>query len=160
VPKSIPPAHAWAGVEDESRSELTDRGPELLDRLQPASHRLVPPGCVLDQDRERKAALLALPLEDLPPVVEADRLVVVGLDVTAVHDQTLGADPRRGPCVRAQQLPARDPDPVVRRGHVEDVRSMDVDVEIAGGELLGSWVGARSLPALRVGHEDLYRISV
>jgi hypothetical protein len=48
--------------------------------------------------------------------------------VTAVHDQTLGADGGGRVHVLLQQLAARDPDPVVGRRDVDDVGGVHVEV--------------------------------
>ena len=68
-------------------------------------------------------------LEGLRPVVGAALRVVVLADVPAVHDQPLGADLGRRRRVLGQQLAAGDADPVVRRGDVEPVGRVHVEVD-------------------------------
>src|SRR5690606_25375160 len=82
-----------AGVEAEAdhrgvRRAGGHRVPEAGDTVERAGHRIAAARGVLDQYGDRALD----PLENLAPVVEADLRIVAGVDVPAVHDQTLGAD--------------------------------------------------------------------
>ena len=132
------------------------RVPEPADRVERPGHRSVTARGVLDEHRQR-------PLDAfhrLAPVLQA----VLGRhprgDVPAVHDQALGPDRSRRLELLVEQLPARDPDPVVAGRDVDDVWSVDVDVDARGGEGIpdGGRIAARyhrALPALRVAEEKL-----
>ncbi len=146
------------GVENESRPEFPDGVPESRDRLEVPGHRLVAAGGVLDQDRQRKAAVLRLPGEDLAPVVKTHRRVGVRGDVAAVHDQPHRTQGRRRGGVRTEELATRDPDPVVRRRDVEHVRGVDEDRQPGRTKRIGVRVRLGALPALRVREEDLHTI--
>ena len=128
VARSLPPACAWQvsrqkpTMSKPSATEIASQTPR--DPLEVAGHRVVAAGGVLDEQRQLEVGRL----DRLAPVVEALRGVVGLVDVAAVHDQALGADRGRGVHVLLQQLAARDPDPVVGGGHVDDVRRMDVEV--------------------------------
>ena len=61
-----------AGVEHEAGAELADRVPQPGDRLELAGHRVAAAGGVLDEQRQREAAVLRLVGEGLAPVVDAD----------------------------------------------------------------------------------------
>jgi hypothetical protein len=126
-----------AGVQAEPDAVTADRVPEPGQCVQPAGARVVAASGVLDQDRDGEAARLGGVGERLAPVVEADGQVVAGVDVTAVHDQPLGADRGGGLRVAHQQFPARDADSVVERGDVDDVRGVDVDVHLGGAKTFG-----------------------
>ena len=162
----MPPAWAW----QVSRQNPTMSAPSAwCDRLEhPADpvglpgHRVVAAGGVLDEQRDLEVG----GLDGLAPVVEPLLGVVVVVDVAAVHDQPLRADLRRGVHVLLQQLAAGDPDPVVRGGHVDDVRRVDVEVDagrLGGGAQRGRAAGVPdlgALVALRVAEEELHQRGV
>ena len=88
--------------------------------------------------------------------------VVVLVDVAAVDDQALGADLGGRVDVLLQELAARDPDPVVGGGDVDDVGRVDVEVD---PRLLGGLPQRRGAPGvpdlgtlvgLRVAEEELH----
>jgi hypothetical protein len=149
-----------AGVQAEADVVAPDRVPEPRDGVDAPGHRVVAAGGVLDQDRHRHVDAL----ERLAPVVEPDLRVVVLGHVTAVDDQRPGTDGRRGIDVLLQQLAARDPDPVVRRGDIDEVRRMHVQVDAGLGrgrtQRFGSaWIGHdRRLVPLRVAEEELRQV--
>ena len=94
--------------------------------------------------------------ERLAPVVDADRRVVAGVDVAAVHDQPLRADLAR-PRRRAGRAACGSGcgcgcSCVATLTHV---RRVDVDRQVAGPQRVGLRVLDRLLPALRVGEEEL-----
>ena len=104
-----------AGVEAEAGTELADRVPEPGQPVEAPGHRVVAAGGVLDQDRQPEATLVGGAGERLAPVVEADRGIVAGVHVPAVHDQPLRADLGCGRLgVLAEQLAAGDADAVVQ----------------------------------------------
>src|SRR5690242_13805889 len=105
-----------AGVETEPGPELANRIPEPRHAVEPAGHRVVAARGVLDQDRQRKPAVVARPGEGLTPVVVADLRVIRGVEMTAVHDQPLSADLRSRFGVLSQQLAARDANAIVQAG--------------------------------------------
>ena len=130
--------------------------PQPGDRLQPAGHRALAAGGVLDQQRKRPVELA----DRLDPVGHARGRIGARGDVPAVHDEPLGADRRRRLELLVEQLPARDADPVVGGGHVDHVRGVDVDVHARRGVGLTQRGGIaarddRSLPPLRVAEEEL-----
>ena len=117
-----------AGVEAEADAvEAADAVPQPGQRVEAARHRVLAAGGVLDEHRQRRRH----PLERLHPVLDADLGSVALGDVTAVDDQPLRADGRRRGRVVEQDLARRDADLVVRRGDVDDVRRVDVEVEPA-----------------------------
>ena len=77
----------------------------------------------------------------------------------AVHDQSFGADRRGGVQLLLEQLAAGDPDPVIRRGHVDDIRGVHVQIDTRACERRPDLVRltgeGRGLPALRVAEEEL-----
>ena len=128
-------------------------------RVEAAGHRAVAARGVLDQHRQRPLD----PLHRLAPAVVALARVGPGGHVPAVHDQALRADRRRGFSCWLEDLPAGDPDPVVRRGDVDHVRRVDEHgharvPERRRGSPRGSPGQHRSLPALRVAEEELDRV--
>ena len=150
-----------AGVEHEAGAELADRVPQPGDRVEVAGHGVAAAGGVLDEQRQREAAVLRLVGEGLAPVVDADGGVVLGQHVAAVHDHPEGADRRGRLRVLGEQLAAGDADPVVGRRHVEHVRRVDDDHDVArraARRRPGRGFGA--LVALRVGQEDLHAVGV
>ena len=149
-----------AGVEHEAGAELAHRVPEPGDRLQLPRHRVAAAGRVLDEQRQGETAVLRLVRERLAPVVDPHGRVVLGQDVTAVHDHPAGADRRGRLRVLGQQLPARNADPVVGGGHVEHVRRVDDHHDVALQQLVGVRAWFRALVALRVGQEDLHAVGV
>jgi len=149
-----------AGVEDEAGAELADALPQPADRVEVAGHRVAAAGGVLDQDRQREAAVLGLPGERLAPVVDAGGRVVLGQHVPAVHHQRAGADRRGRRGVLAEQLAAGDADPVVGGRHVEHVGRVDDDHHVPGAQRVGVRTRCGRLPALRVGQEDLHPVGV
>ena len=77
-----------AGVQAETGLlEIAHRVPQPLDRLERASHRVIAPGGVLDEDRDAEPALVLLALEELAPVLEAERGILTVAQVSAVHDE-------------------------------------------------------------------------
>ena len=156
--RSSPPACAW----QVSRQKPTPNSPTASHSRARASNRraqaLSPPAVFsISTGRGRPPSFSAY-CEGLAPVVEADGQVVARADVAAVHDQPLRAQLGGGLGVRQQQLAAGDPDPVVERGDVDDVRRVDVDVHV--GRLERRRVGTRlgRFIALRVGEEELDRV--
>jgi len=149
-----------AGVEDEAGAELPDGVPEAGEGVQLARHGVAAPGGVLDEQRKGEAAVLGLVGERLAPVVHPHGRVVGGQHVAAVHHEGVRADLRGGLRVRGQQLAPRDADAVVRRRHVEHVRRMDHDQDVARPQVLGVRPGLRIGVALRVGQEDLDPVGV
>jgi hypothetical protein len=118
-----------AGVEAEADAgEAADAVPQPGEGVEAAGHRVVAAGGVLDEDRQRRLH----PLEGLDPVLDADLGAVALRHVTAVHDQALRADGGRGRRVVEQDLAGRDADLVVGAGDVDDVRRVDVEVQVAG----------------------------
>ena len=150
-----------AGVEAEADGVAAlgpaDRLPEPLDRLEPAGHRVVTAGGVLDEQRHRHLEAV----DALAPVVEADVGVLVLAEVAAVHDDALGADLGRRGEVLLEQLAAGDADPVVRRRDVDRVGRVHVEVDAGIGRRLPQRRGTagelhdRPLVALRVAEEEL-----
>jgi hypothetical protein len=135
------------------------RFPQPGDRVERPGHGAVAARGVLDQHRQRPLD----PLHRLAPVLQA----VLGRhprgDVAAVHDQALGPDRRGRLELLVEDLPARDPDPVVAGRDVDDVRRVDVDVDARRGEGVpdGGRIAAgyhRALPPLRVAEEELGRV--
>jgi hypothetical protein len=147
-----------AGVQAEPDAELAHGVPQPGQRVEPAGHRVVPAGGVLDQDRHREAALAGLALDELAPVGEPGRGVLALGDVAAVHDQAERPDRRRGLGVLDDQLARRDADAVVQRGQVDHVRGVHDDRDVAGAQLLGPRVRGGLLPPLRVGQEQLHDV--
>jgi hypothetical protein len=82
--------------------------------------------------------------------------------VAAVHDQPACPDRRGRLELLIEELAARDPDPVVGRRHVDDVRRVHVAADAGVGEGrrdLGRLAGQhRRLPALRVAQEELHGV--
>ena len=78
-----------------------------------------------------------------------------------MHDDRRGADLGRGIEILLQELSARDPDPIVRSGHIEHVRSVNVQGD--AGLLCGGLQRCRAslvrnlgpFPGLRVAKEEL-----
>ena len=120
-----------------------DRVPHPGDAVEVAGHRMVAAGGVLDEQRELEVG----GLDGLAPVVEPLARVVVLVDVAAVDDQALGPDLGGGVDVLLEELAARDPDPVVGGGDVDDVRRVDVEVD---PRLLGVRPQRRGAPAYRI----------
>ena len=160
----MPAGVGMAGVEAEpdhlgalGRSRSRPTRPAI--RSSVPRHRLVAAGGVLDQHRELEVGRL----DRLAPVVEAGGRVVALVDVAAVHDQPLRADRRGGVHVLLEQLAGRDPDPVVRRRHVDDVRRVDVEVDPGRLGVGPQAVRAAGVPdlgalvALRVAEEELHQ---
>jgi hypothetical protein len=135
--------------------------PEPRDAVEPPGHRVAAARGVLHEERQGWLE----PLERLGPVVEAGLRVVAGQHVTAVDHETLGADLGGERGVLREQLAARDADAVVRGGHVDDVRRVDVEVDARGLGVGPQPGGAprvghgRGLPALRVAEEELGQVS-
>ena len=133
--------------------------PDTGDPVEVARHRVVAAGRVLDQERDLDVGRL----DRLAPVVEALGRVVVLVDVTAVDDQPLRADLGRGVHVLLEELAARDADPVVRRGHVDDVGRVDIEIDaglLGAGLESGCALGVghhRALVGLRVAEEELHQ---
>jgi len=121
-----------AGVQAEADVVPVESVPEPGQRVQPAGHREVSAGGVLDQDGQRRGH----PLEGLAPVLHTHGRVIARADMAAVHDQPAGADRRRCLGVLVQDLPARDADLVVRRRDVDDVGRVHVEREAAVPQLL------------------------
>jgi len=148
-----------AGVQAEPDVlRAADHVPEPGDVVKRARHGPVAAGRVLDQQRDRPRDLI----DRLGPVEQPVLRVVLGRDMAAVHDKTLGAD-RRG---RLELLfddgPAGVPDPVVGARQIHRIGRMNVDVDprvcpclpdlrrVAGED--------RRLPVLRVAEEELRRV--
>jgi hypothetical protein len=105
-------------------------------------------------------AVFGLAGERLAPVVDADRRIVLGQHVTAVHDHAHRPDGAGRLRVRAQQLAAGDPDAVVRRRHVQYVGRVDDDHHVAAGQRVGVRTRQRLGPPLRIGEKDLHTVGV
>ena len=146
-----------AGVQAEPDAELADRVPEPGQRVEVAGHRVVPAGGVLDEHRHREAALVLLALDELAPVVhpgaESSPAVTWPPCTTSPSAPTSAA----AVGVLHHQLAARDPDPVVGRGHVDHVRRVHLRPAMPRRPAAARPGGARRLlPALRVGQEHLH----
>ena len=132
------------------------RVPQSGDRVQALGHRTITAGCVLDQHRQRPVD----PLDGLPPAVVALLRVSARCDVPAMNDEALRADRGSGSELLLEQLPAGNPDPVIGRRHVDDVRRMDVAGDVGGlesGPQLGGVGGEGGrLPALWVAEKVLH----
>jgi hypothetical protein len=89
------------------------------------------------------------------PPASSDRGIVLGGDVSAVHDEPLGADTGGRVGVLLHDLAAGDSDLVVGAGDVDQIRRMHVDREVGGAQRIGVRVRRRFLPALRVAEEEL-----
>src|SRR5690606_38288970 len=137
-----------------------DRLPQPVQCLQPPRHGVVAARSVLDEQRDGHVQ----PVDALAPVVEALGGVLVGPEVSAVHDDTPRADLGRGGDVLLQQLASRDPDPVVGRRDVDRVGSVHIQRHsgrLGGGFQAGRPPGIlndRPLVALRVAEEELDRV--
>lgn len=153
-----------AGIEAEAHLAASAVGPgrhrvpEPPDRVQRPRHRVGAARRVLDQQRDRALD----PFHDLAPVREPLRGIHPIRHVAAVDDQRLGADRRGRFELLAQDLPARDPDPVVGRRHVDHVRRVYIEVNPGRAEgpadLRGITGQDRRLPALGVTEEGLNRV--
>ena len=139
---------------------VADGVPQPRDGVQAAGHRAVAASGVLDQHGQRPVD----PLDGLAPAVIALLRVDSGGDMPAVHDQALGADGGRRGQLLLEQLAAGNPDPVIRRGDVDDVRGVHVGLDAgpleAGPELVRLDRERGCLPALRVAKEELDSVGV
>jgi hypothetical protein len=105
------------------------------------------------------------PLKSLAPIVEPDLRVIVLGDVTAVHDHPGRSYLRGGRDLLSQQFAARNPNPVVAGGNVDDVGRVNVDPNPRRLRLLlepggAAWMGElRALPPLRITKEKLHTVS-
>ncbi len=154
VDRSQPAAQAW---QVSSTNPAPNSPTASHNRASASSSRAMacPAGGVLDEHRHGEAAVGGLPLEQLAPVVEARRRVVLAGDVPAVHDHPGRSDVGRCPGVLAEQLAAGDADAVVGRGHVEHVGGVHEDHQVGRAQLVGVGAGLGRRPALRVGEEHL-----
>jgi hypothetical protein len=150
-----------AGVQAESDLATVacrgaDRFPQPRDGVEGPGHRAGAARGVFDEHRQRPLD----PLDRLGPVLQALGGVHPGVDVPAVHDQPFRPDRGGRLELLIEQLAGRDPDPVVGRGHVDDVRRVDVHVHV-GLRVRVAHRGRvpagdhRPLPALRVAEEEL-----
>ena len=128
VARSQPAAQAWQVSSTKPAPNSPMRLPQPGDRVELAGHGVAAARGVLDEQRQREAAVLGLAGEGLAPVVDADRGVV--------RRPARGRRARPSPSAPiaaaaaaccGEQLAAGDADPVVGRGHVEHVGRVDDD---------------------------------
>src|SRR5581483_5340396 len=137
VDEVLPARVGVAGVQAEPHAVTADRVPQPGQRVQSPGARVVAARGVLDEYRRGQAAGLLGIGERLPPVFDPDGEIVIAADVSTVDDQPFGADRLRRLGVCEQQLAARYPDPVVRRGDVDQVWRVNIDVNLCTAQCVG-----------------------